>query len=70
MAIGFTENEFKFAVNGNFFGTFEYRSTNQLDKLNGLKISGANGLHMEITSVDHMNVGFIDCDGFETYSQP
>lgn len=70
LAIGFTETEFKFAVNGTIFGSFEYRSPNQLDKLNGLKIAGGNGLHMEVTSVDHINSGSVDCEGFETYSHP
>lgn len=70
LAIGFTETEFKFAVNGIPFANFEYRTANLLDTLNGMKIAGGNGMHMEVTSVDHMSSGSTDCEGFEMYSHP
>uniref|UniRef100_A0A1B0CFH5 Galectin n=1 Tax=Lutzomyia longipalpis TaxID=7200 RepID=A0A1B0CFH5_LUTLO len=70
LAIGFTPSEFRFAVNGNYFGKFTYRSSNLLDRLNGFKVSVGNGLQLEITSVDHMNMGILDCSGFEEYSRP
>uniref|UniRef100_A0A1L8DQD9 Galectin n=1 Tax=Nyssomyia neivai TaxID=330878 RepID=A0A1L8DQD9_9DIPT len=70
LAIAFTMDDFRFAVNGNYFGKFTYRSTNVLDHLNGFKISVGNGLQLEITGVDHMNMGIPNCDGFEAYSHP
>lgn len=70
MAIAFTETEFRFAVNGFDFGLFTYRSKNQLNLLNGLKIVGSYGLNVEVTGVDHLETGFVECDGFETYSHP
>ncbi|XP_058811288.1 32 kDa beta-galactoside-binding lectin lec-3-like isoform X2 [Topomyia yanbarensis] len=70
LAIALTENEFKFAVNGSVFESYVYRSANQLDTLNGFKIQCSNGMQLEVTSVDHMNMGVPDCEGFESYSHP
>lgn len=70
LAIAFTETEFKFAVNGQLFGSFQYRSPNQLAVLNGFKTYCGNGMQLEVTGVDHMNMGFPDCEAFETYSDP
>lgn len=69
LAIAFCPNEFKFAVNGKPFASFEYRSSNQLAKLNGLKIGAARGMHMEITGVDHLQID-AECSDFHTYSHP
>lgn len=70
LAIALTSNKFKFAINGVSFSSFNYRNQNQLDILNGFKIVNALGLHLEVTSVDHMNIGSNECDSFETYSHP
>lgn len=70
LAIGFTETEFKFAVNGAVFASFKYRSVNQLEILNGLKITTENGLHVEVTRVDHWNSGSVDCETFDQVSHP
>ncbi|XP_055523921.1 32 kDa beta-galactoside-binding lectin lec-3-like isoform X2 [Wyeomyia smithii] len=70
LAIAMTENEFKFAVNGSLFESYAYRSINQLDVLNGFKVQCSNGMQLEITNVDHMNMGVPDCEGFESYSHP
>lgn len=69
-AIGLTESEFKFAVNGSYFESYAYRNVNQLDILNGFKVQCINGMQLEITNVDHMNMGVPDCEGFESYSHP
>ncbi|XP_053681766.1 32 kDa beta-galactoside-binding lectin lec-3-like [Sabethes cyaneus] len=70
LAIGMTENEFKFAVNGSYFESYAYRNINQLDILNGFKVQCSNGMQLEVTNVDHMNMGVPDCEGFESYSHP
>jgi hypothetical protein len=70
LAIALTDNEFRFAVNGEFFTTFTYRTDRLLDIMNGFKISCGNGLQLEVTGVDHLNMGQPDCEGFETYSDP
>ncbi|GAB0099225.1 Galectin [Sergentomyia squamirostris] len=70
LAFAFTSSEFRFAINGDLFGQFSYRSANVLDVMNGFKISVGNGLQLEVTGVDHMNMGSPDCEGFETYSHP
>lgn len=70
LAIGFTETAFKFAVNGKFFAQFNYREQNVLPNLNGLKLVCGNGMEIEISSVDHLNMGVDDCEGFESYSDP
>lgn len=63
-------HEFRFAVNGKLFGTFGYRSVNQLDRLNGLKITAARGMHMEVTGVDHLHMGDAECTDFQSFSHP
>lgn len=70
LAIAFSDNSFKFAVNGEPIPAFKYRSPNQLDILNCFKMTTSDGLYMEITSIDHMNLGGADCDGFESFSDP
>lgn len=71
LAIAFTQNGFKFAVNGRGFGsTFGYRSNVQVGRLNGLKITSSKGMHMEVTGVDHMHTGDPECTDFEAYSHP
>lgn len=70
LAIAFGAHEFKFAVNGNPFGKFDYRSAQQLTKLNGLKIMAARGMHLEITGVDHVQTGEPDCGDWQTFSHP
>uniref|UniRef100_A0A1Q3FNQ5 Galectin n=1 Tax=Culex tarsalis TaxID=7177 RepID=A0A1Q3FNQ5_CULTA len=70
LAIALTESEFKFAVNGSVFESYAYRNANLLNVLNGFKVQCANGMQLEITNVDHMNMGVSDCEGFESYSHP
>jgi Galactoside-binding lectin len=70
LAIALTNNEFRFAVNGQIFTVFKYRSERLLDVMNGFKVSCGNGLQLEVTGVDHMNMGQPECEGFETYSDP
>lgn len=69
IAIGLTDSEFKFAVNGKVFASFRYRSSNQLSKLSGLKARGEDGIRVQITSLDHITTGHSDCKGFEVYSR-
>ena len=68
LAIGFAENQFVFAINGELFCSFNYRSENVLSRLNGMQLFTHKGLHLEIKSVDHIYTGFPDCNGFEIYS--
>lgn len=68
LAIAFTDNEFRFAVNGKRFGTFLYRSKNVLERLNGAKVIGSFGLNVEVTSVDHMDMANNECTDFEQFS--
>ncbi|XP_058442756.1 32 kDa beta-galactoside-binding lectin [Malaya genurostris] len=70
LAIALTESEFKFAVNGSYFEAYAYQDANQLDTLNGFKVQCSNGMQLEVTNVDHMNMGVPDCEGFESYSHP
>ncbi|KAL9694866.1 hypothetical protein quinque_014151 [Culex quinquefasciatus] len=70
LAIALTESEFKFAVNGSVFESYAYRNANLLNVLNGFKVQCSNGMQLEITNVDHMNMGVPDCEGFESYSHP
>lgn len=70
LAIGITDTGFKFAINGENFGRFGYRTENPLPLLNGFKISAGNGLHLAITEVDHVVTGSTDCNGIETLSHP
>lgn len=70
LAIGFTEKSFVFAVNGKHFTSFGYRSSDLLDMLNGFKIKGIHGMYVQVSSVDHLQIGNADCDGFEAYSDP
>lgn len=68
LAIGITDTGFKFAVNGEFFGRFGYRTENPLPLLNGLKFATGNGMHLAITEVDHIVTGTPDCDDIVTMS--
>jgi hypothetical protein len=71
MAIAFTETSFEIAVDGEKCMSFPYRYSNSfLDNLMGLKFQTSNGTQLEIQSIDHMNMGISDCEGFETYSHP
>lgn len=70
LAIAFTDNCFKFAVNGKKFTEFNYRSPNVLPKINGIKVTTKNGMNVEITGVDHLHMGVTDCAGFEEHSHP
>lgn len=70
LAIAFCAHEFMFAINGKPFGKFDYRSSQQLSKLNGLKITGGRGMHLEITGVDHVQSGDPECGDWHTYSHP
>lgn len=65
-----TPKEFKFAVDGEYFSSFMHRSEHGIDKLNGFKMGTSFGMYMEITSVDHLQMDSIECDGFEEYSRP
>lgn len=68
MAIAFTRNEFRVAINGTEFCT--YRSTSQLSELYGIKMYGSFGGHIEVTSLDHVVGGPADCFDYERYSDP
>lgn len=68
LVFGFTESQFKFAVNGRYSGAYNYRTPNQLDALNGFQISCSTGMIIEVTSVDHYNMGDSECNEFELYS--
>lgn len=70
LAIALTPKEFRFAVDGVYFTSFAYRSGHGIDKLNGFKVGTSNGLYLEITSVDHLQMDSSNCDGFEEYSHP
>lgn len=70
LAIALTEKEFRFAVDGEYFASFSYRTPNVLERLNGLKISTSYGMYMEVNSVDHTEMDTDDCYGFESYSHP
>lgn len=70
LAIGITETSFKFGVNGEFFTEFFFRSPNVRERMNGFTVAGGNGMKLDIRSVDHMNMGIMDCEGFESYSDP
>lgn len=69
MAIGFCQNEFKIAVNGKPFATLKYKSNNQLNCLDGFRILGLNGTHVQVTTCDHYDLRDEDCNGFESYSR-
>ena len=69
IAIALTEKEFKIAVNGKRFCDFVYRSSKMLTELNGLKVAPNNGMHVEVTSINHFNLDDKNCLGFEEYSQ-
>lgn len=70
LAIALTPKEFRFAVDGVYFGSFGYRSEFGINKMNGLKMSASFGMFLEITSVDHLQMDSNDCHGFEEYSEP
>lgn len=70
LAIAMTPSCFKFAVDGTYFCSFNYRTPNQLDCLNGFKLLSYNGLTVQVTTVDHLNTGNPDCEDFESYSHP
>lgn len=70
LAFGLTKTKFKFAIDGNYIGSFTYRQKNLLDVLNGFKIHGRSGLSVDVTSVDHLNMGDSKCKNFEIYSDP
>lgn len=70
LAIAFARHEFKFAVNGIPFETFRYRSRNQLNCLNGMKVVGSYGMHVEVTSVEYVQTETHECHGYEMFSHP
>lgn len=71
MSLAFTETAFEVAINGFKFHTYNYRGSNSLlDTLMGIKFTTGNGMTLEVTGIDHMNIGMSDCEGFETYSHP
>lgn len=70
LAIGISDNAFKLAINGNYFASYAFKTSNVLDHLNGFKTYSNKGLQLEISSVDHIHTGSADCAGFENYSHP
>lgn len=70
LAIAMTPKEFRFAVDGVYYTSFIHRSENGIDKLNGFKMGTSYGMYMEVTSVDHVKMDSIECDGFEALSDP
>lgn len=69
VAIAIMDHEFRLAINGEYHSTFAYRTYNQLEKLNGLKMGVSHGMQLEITSVDHLTLDK-GCEGFDMYSHP
>lgn len=65
-----TPKEFRFAVDGVYYSSFMHRSEHGIDKLNGFKMGTSFGMYMELTSVDHVEMDSIECEGFEEYSNP
>lgn len=68
LAIAFTEHEFMFAIDGRPYCSFAYRTQHALQNLVGFKITCLNGLRMDVTQVDHVQMGDVTCRGFESYS--
>lgn len=70
LAIAMTPRDFRLAVDGAYFTSFNHRSEYGIDKLNGLKMGTLYGMYLEINSIDHLQMGSSDCNGFEEYSHP
>lgn len=71
MAIAITETSFNVAVDGERLFSYAYRYSNAfLDNLVGIKFSNANGMMLEVQSIDHLNMGMSHCEGYESYSHP
>ncbi len=70
LAIGLTDKEFKFAINGEFFARFGYRTANPLVSLNGFKLGTANGMHIAVTEVNHVVTDTMNCDDIVSMSHP
>lgn len=60
------------AVDGELYLKFKFRKQEQLNNLSGfsITISKANKLRLRMISVDHFNIGNVECDTIETYSNP
>lgn len=70
LAIGITDTGFKFAINGELFGRFGYRTENPLPLMNGFKLTTGNGMHLDVTEVDHIVTDTSDCDDIVRMSHP
>lgn len=71
MALAITDKSINVAVDGERLFSYAYRYSNSLlETLMGIKFGTANGTHIEVQGIDHLNMGSSDCEGFETYSHP
>lgn len=70
LAIAMTPNEFRLAIDGEFFTSFIYRSSYGINKINGFKMATEDGMFLEVTSVDHFKLDSHECEHFEQYSHP
>jgi hypothetical protein len=73
IALAFTDNEFKVAVNGSYLMSFSLDNIDLEDGqslweiLTGFQIKAANDLNVKISHVEHF-VESSNCDGFESFS--
>lgn len=73
IALAFTDNEFKVAVNGSYLMSFSLDNIDLEDGqslweiLTGFQIKAANDLNVKISRVEHF-VESSNCDGFESFS--
>lgn len=70
LAFAFSTSHFLVAVDGKRFCSYKYRTQDQLDVLNGLKLLCVDGLRLEVTGIDHIYSGSPSCVDFETYCNP
>lgn len=74
IGIAICQNEFKIAVNGQKLLSLSYDSIvleqgqSLWDILTGFKIKTAMDLNVQVTQVEHIQMGDSNCNGFENYS--
>lgn len=69
LSIGIYPNEFRYAVDGKDVGTFKFRDTNLLKKLDEFNIFTEYGLNLLITDVDIKYTGTTNYENFALYSK-
>lgn len=79
IAIAISSTSFMVAVDGNHFLTYEFKSIQQqlpkafcdvhpiFDKLTGIKVFALNGLSLQVSHVDHIQLKD-DCKFYEIFS--